>query len=79
MKTQKLVNKILGFFDLKKKEQKKEIDKLNKLSKSLKEKRKYVAKNLKNCTKKEKDNCVAELKAIDNLNKKTKITLKKLK
>ena len=79
MKTGKLVEKVLGFFDLTKKKQKKEIDRLEDLRKDLKEKRKEISKKIKKSNKREKDRCLAELKAIDHLRKKSKDAIKKLK
>ena len=79
MKTGKLIDEVLDFFNLKKKKQKKEINRLEDLRESLKEKRKDITQKLKNCDRREKDRCMAELKAIENLRHKTKDAIKKLK
>lgn len=78
MKTNKLINKVLDFFDLKKKKQKKEIDKLQNLRNELKEKRKKISKKLKDADRDEEEKLLAELKAIENLRVKTKEVLEKL-
>ncbi len=78
MKTKKLIGKVLDFFDLSKKAQKREIDRLIELRKDLKEKRKKISKKLKSAEKWEKEHLLAELKAIENLRTKTKEALKQL-
>ncbi len=78
MKTEKLVAKITEFFNLKKKKQEKEIEKLIKLRKELKEKRTKLNKKLKDTEGSEHDDILAELQAIDNLRKKAKKVIENL-
>ena len=60
-------------------QEKKEVNRLDNLRSNLKEKRNKISKKLKHCDKQEKEKCLAELKAIETLRKKSKDAIKKLK